>query len=152
MANGAFSPEMEEKIGIKAMRVELAFRLPGTLSESACFIADTKTSTVKYVFSVSEFLAGMAAVAKDKDRLSELLKAGIDINDAADHVDRMLYEGIMAMNKKAYGKAEVSRATVQGELKPLFDYAAEVKEAKQAWPELKKKLELDKNDNDKDGK
>jgi hypothetical protein len=114
------------------MKMEMTFRLPGKVSETAGFQKQADGS-VKLAIEGAKMLAVQDEMMKDKAALAAEIKAGRSAgkNDAA-------------VMEKLFGTKGDFTARVTGEMKPAFDYAAEAKAAKDAQPKMIEKLGLDK--------
>jgi hypothetical protein len=115
------------------MKVELSFRLPGTLAETSGF-QKTPEGCVRIMVDGTAMMKAMDEVMADDAALRKGILAGEDISKGP--------QGDL-MNEKLFGKGPM-KARVTGDLKPLFDFAAESQAAKAAYPEAVKKLGLDK--------
>jgi hypothetical protein len=107
------------------MRMEFAFRLPGKVAEVEGF-AKGEDGAVRKIIDGTKVLADLKALMADEAQL----KASI-IADG-DPMDSVMLKHVGGIHK----------ARVTGDLKPQFDYAAEVKAAKEAFPKMMEKLAL----------
>ncbi|MCX5674863.1 MAG: hypothetical protein NTX87_07630 [Planctomycetota bacterium] len=115
------------------MKVESSFRLPGTLAEVSGF-QKTPEGCVRMMVDGAAMMKAMDEVMADDAALRKGILAGEDISKGP--------QGDL-MTEKLFGKGPM-KARVTGDLKPLFDFAAESQAAKAAYPEAVKKLGLDK--------
>jgi hypothetical protein len=110
---------------LPGMRMEFAFRLPGTAAGVEGFTKAADGSLRKLVEG-PKILADLKALAADDEKLKACIKAG---HDPMEDVMMKHMGGVL-------------KARVEGELKPQFDYDAEVKAAKEAFPKMMEKLGL----------
>lgn len=124
-------PMMEAMMG--KMKMEMIFHLPGTLGEVTGF-QKMPDGSVKFALDGAKMLAVTDELMKDTAYVTAQIKAGKKPgNDKSDP----------ALNEKIFGTKGALTAHVTGTLKPQFDYAAEVKAAKDAQPKMIEKLGLD---------
>lgn len=122
-------PMMEMFLG-KA-RVEMSFRLPGTPGEVGN-LQKEQGGALRFVFDGAKALQAVDQLMADDAYVRERVAAGAG-------VDARLSD---ALNEKLFGSRGPVQARVSGDLKPLFDYAAEVKAAKDAYPKMLERLGL----------
>jgi len=115
------------------MKVETSFRLPGTLAETSGF-QKTPDGCVRMMVDGAAMMKAMDEVMADDAILRQAILAGEDVSKGP--------QGEL-ITEKLFGKGPM-KARVTGDLKPLFDFAAESQAAKAAYPEAVKKLGLDK--------
>jgi hypothetical protein len=116
------------------MKMEMIFRLPGTLAEVEGFKKDADGS-VRVGFEGAKLMEAMDAMMADEAYLKASIKAGKD--PVQDKNEEILME-------KMFGTKGPMKARVTGDLKPAFDFEKEVKAAKEAYPKMIEKLGLDK--------
>jgi len=116
------------------MKMAMKYRLPGTLAEVNGFTREADGS-VAFAFDGAKILETMDKLMADEAYLTACIKAGQKPGGDAMSPEIM---------EKTFGFKGDIMARVTGNLKPLFDYAAEVKAAKEAYPKMIEKLGLDK--------
>jgi hypothetical protein len=109
------------------MKMEIVYRLPGATAGVEGFTKDPDGSLHR-VIEGPKVLEDLNKTLADDALLQTCLKAGHDPMEAT-------------LMKHMGG---VLKARVEGAMKPQFDYAAEVKAAKEAFPKMIEKLGLDK--------
>lgn len=119
---------------LSELRVEKIFHLPGQLNEVNVFKKDDDGNTVSILYEGDKMLQAYDELTKTdewwrKQVLTGRGKEGPPMED---------------LHEKLFGVGGQARTTLKGELKPLFDYDAEVVAAKEAYPGLRKKLGLAK--------
>jgi len=124
-------PMMEMMLG--KMKVEMTFRLPGTLAEVSGFQKQPDGS-VRFAIEGAKMLQVMDQLMADDAYVRQAVLAGKKPGADMDP----------AMTEKLFGTKGPFQARVTGDMKPLFDYAAAVKAAKEAYPKMIEKLGLDK--------
>jgi|WetSurMetagenome_2_1015567.scaffolds.fasta_scaffold07871_4 hypothetical protein len=107
------------------MRMEFAFRLPGKVAEVEGF-AKGEDGAVRKVIDGAKMLVDLKAMLGDEAQL----KASIITSQ--DPMETVLAKHVGGLMK----------ARVTGEMKPQFDFDAEVKAAKEAFPKMMEKLGL----------
>ncbi len=119
--------EMEED------RIEsFSFRLPAPAKDVSGLKA-AADGTLRFVFDTNKCFQAADALMGDADYIKTCIKVGIDPgNDPRDPV----------LREKVFGSKGPFTARVAGDMKPQFDYAAEVKAAKEAFPKLLDSLGL----------
>jgi hypothetical protein len=125
-------PMMEMMLG--KMKVEMTFRLPGTLAEVSGFEKQPDGS-VRIAIDGAKMLQVMDQLNADDAYVRQAILAGK--KPGAADMDP-------AKTEKMFGTKGPFRARATGDMKPLFDYAAAVKAAKEAYPKMIEKLGLDK--------
>jgi len=117
------------------------FHLPGKVIEIACFMKD-KNDTVRITMTNKQLIEALGPIAKDEQKARELesLRDVSTLDDASVAAEFM--EGL-------FGERKLPRVVV-AELRPQFDYAAEVAEARKMYPALLEQLGSD--DSPADGK
>ncbi|MFW6133556.1 MAG: hypothetical protein ACOC8F_06630 [Planctomycetota bacterium] len=117
---------------LTSMTSEVTFRLPGELAEHSGF---TKTDAgLNVAWEGKTLLKAMDATMADKNKVAELVREG----GAAG-------QSVMAeeIRQAVLGTDEPLRARVTGDLKPTFDYAAELENAKENQKAMLEKLGID---------
>jgi hypothetical protein len=127
-------PMLEMMLG--KMKVEMAFRLPGAVAEVSGF-QKAPDGTVQFAMDGAKFLQVMDELMADEAQLKQALQSGEGVSGGGPKMERLVME-------KLFGSADPPRARVIGDLRPLFDYEAEVKAAKDAYPAMIERLGLDK--------
>ncbi len=115
------------------LKLDFTYMLPGKLGETGIF-EKTDKGGLRLVVEGKKMSEAMDKVMADDKLLTETIKAGRDPIKQGPAMDQM--------NEMVFGRKGQSKATVTGELKPLFDYKAEVEKAKAAQPAMLKKLGL----------
>jgi len=114
-----------------SLKIDVTYILPGKVEEVSGF-TKTETGGVRMVVEGKKMLELMDKVMADDKLLTEAIVAGKDpIREGPG--EQMVREGL-------FGTKGPVKATVTGEMKPLFDYKAEMEKAKAAMPEMLKKL------------
>jgi len=117
------------------MKMDLRFRLPGTLAEVTNF-AKGDDGTLRLLFEGPKLLEGMDQLTANDAAMHEIVAAGESLGEGGPKAG-------LLMNEKMFGSKESPRVRMTGDLKPLFDYKAEMEAAKAVQPEMMKKLGLD---------
>jgi hypothetical protein len=125
-------PVAEEQLGL--VKVNYSYRLPGVAREVHGFVKEADGS-INFVFDWAKVLQGIDQLMADPAYVRDCIKAGLE--PAWSTNDPLCLE-------KLFGGKLPFTARVTGEMKPQFDYAAEVKAAKKAYPEMAKRLGLEK--------
>jgi len=113
---------------------ETTFRLPGTLGESTN-LRRTEDGRLRIRLVFADGVDAINGLMAD-DRW---VRQYVLLTASAPGADEELLWDLM---EELFGERDWVRAHVTGDLKPLFDYDAEVAEAKQEYPNLLKKLEV----------
>ena len=116
-----------------SLKLETAFVLPGKVAEVS--VLEKTDQGVRMVMDGKKMLEAIDKVMADDKIMKEAIKAGKDPtkSDAA----------VQAMQETMFGKKGPMRAKVSGDLKPLFDYKAEMGKAKAAQPAMMKTLGIE---------
>jgi hypothetical protein len=115
-----------------ALKIDTLFVLPGKVSEVNVF--EKTDQGVRLVINGKKMLAAMDKMVADDAMMKEPIKAGKDpLKPGASD----------ALQELVFGGKGPIRAKVSGDLKPVFDYKAEVEKAKAAQPAMLKKLGID---------
>ncbi|MBE3123934.1 MAG: hypothetical protein IMZ65_03950 [Planctomycetes bacterium] len=125
------------ELAMAKMKMELAFRLPGTLAESTNFQKDP-SGALKIVIDGAKLLQVLDQLAADDTYMREVVLAGGDVGQGGPKMN-------LAANEKLFGEKAPVRARVTGDLKPLFAYDSEVKAAKDNYPKMIERLGLEKS-------
>ncbi|MBI5722983.1 MAG: hypothetical protein HZA50_03415 [Planctomycetes bacterium] len=112
------------------IKMDITFILPGKLGEVSGF-TKTDAGGVRFLFSGKKYLEVMDQFMADDKAMAEALKKGTKKGEPdKDYTMQAMF-----------GAKGPFKAAVTGELKPAFEYAAEVEKAKAAMPDMLKKLE-----------
>lgn len=112
------------------IKMDITFMLPGKLGEVSGF-TKTENGGVQFLFSGKKYLEVMDKFMADDKAMAEVIKKGAKkVEPDKDY-----------MMEAMFGTKGPFKAVVGGELKPLFDYKAEMEKAKGAMPEMIKKLD-----------
>ncbi|MFB3893851.1 MAG: hypothetical protein ACE15C_17705 [Phycisphaerae bacterium] len=114
------------------MKIDTTYMLPGKLGQVEGF-TKTDKGGVQIVMDGKKMLDAMDKVLADDKMVAEMVKAGRDpVKDGP---------GEKAMLEAVFGKNVTAlKASVTGELKPQFDYKADMGKAKAAQEEMMKKF------------
>jgi hypothetical protein len=123
-------PMMEMFLG-KA-RVEMSFRLPGTVGEVSN-LQKEQGGVLRFVLEGAKALQVIDQLMADDAYVRERVAAGAVVGRGGAQLND-------ALNEKLFGSRGPLQARVTGDLKPLFDYAAEAKAAKDAYPKMLERL------------
>jgi hypothetical protein len=107
------------------MKTELFYRLPGSVSDVTGFTR-AKDESLRWTLEGVKMMAAADKAMADDAFLRQC------IIDGKDPIREVMMKQVLATLK----------ARVSGDLKPLFDYAAEVKAAKEAYPKMLERLGL----------
>ncbi len=125
-------PMMEMMLG--KVRIDLTFWLPGTVAE-VNNLQKGANGSVRMVLEGARMLQVMDELVADDNFLRETIKAGGQIGAGGGRMGQ-------AANEKMFGSKGPIKVRVNGDLKPLFNYDAEVTPAKAAYPGVLEKLGL----------
>lgn len=120
---------------LKGLRIEKIFHLPGTLDKVTIFKRGAASNTVQIIYEGEKILKAIDDLTSNDTWWKE--HAAVDQNICNGPSDEEL-------NEKLFGSKGLPRATVTGELRPLFEYVAEVAAAKKAYVAMREKLGLPK--------
>jgi hypothetical protein len=124
------SPQSDGRLGNTMQRY--TFKLPGAVAETNGLKKAADGSAV-FEYDGARIIKAATELAEDEAYLRNTLKAGmVPCNDPRDTV----------MQEKIFGAKAPITARVAGPMKPQFDYQAEVKAAKEAWPKMAETLGL----------
>lgn len=115
-------------------RVEMSFRLPAAPADVSNLRKDPD-GTLRFVLDGGKALQVIDQLMADDEYVRERAAAGPEAGKNTAWLNE-------ALNEKLFGSRAPVRARVTGDLKPLFDYAAEVKAAKDACPKMMERLGL----------
>lgn len=116
---------------LSTMKIDMSFRLPGTLKEVSNF--KKEDGVLRLTFEGKKMLDVMDQIFEDPAWMREQILAGADLVGDGPTMD-------FVMNEKLFGEKGPVRATITGELKPLFDYETEVAAARKDYLKLFKEL------------
>jgi hypothetical protein len=123
---------MDATIG--RMKIDVSYMLPGTLAEVSVFKKDP-SGAVRMTVEGGRILAAMDEMMQDDANVRKM--AGSGGRNMGMKMDENMKEKVLG------GKGPIT-ARVKGDLKPLFDYAAQSKAAREAMPAMIERLGLDK--------
>jgi hypothetical protein len=113
------------------LKMDTTFLLPGKVAEASIF--EKADGGVRLTIEGKKVMAAMDKVIGDDKLMTEAIRTGKDpVKDGPGASD--------AMGEMIFGGKGPIRAKVGGDLKPLFDYQAEVAKAKAAQPAMLKSL------------
>ena len=115
-------------------RVEMSFRLPAAPADVSNLRKDPD-GTLRFVLDGGKALQAIDQLMADDEYVRERAAAGPEAGKNTAWLNE-------ALNEKLFGSRAPVRARASGDLKPLFDYAAEVKAAKDAYPKMMERLGL----------
>lgn len=115
-----------------AMKAEMGFRLPGSVTESSNFQRDP-SGGLRVAYTGAKFMEIMDKFMADDAGLRAQLKAGREVAKEGPGMD-------LEMNRQLFGEAKPVRATVTARGKPQFDFAVEVAAAKKEMPAIFKSV------------
>jgi len=124
----------KQPAGFDVTLVDLTVNLPGPLGQAVIFKPIEGKNAVSIAYRRHEFERARAEVNADIEFLRARQKSGLSGYP------------IEEINEKLFGVKAMPSATVTGELKPLFDYKAEVAAAKEAFPQVLKNFGIDPKD------
>jgi hypothetical protein len=105
------------------MQADLAYHLPGTAAESGGFVK-VADGSLHYYVDGTKLMAALEKAMADDDVMRQCFQAG-----------KSPAQAVISKELAATLKAHMT-----GDLKPLFDFEAEVKAAKEALPKMLEKL------------
>jgi hypothetical protein len=117
-------------------KFDLTYRLPGKVSELTNFRKEPDGS-LHLVIEGAKLLQALDQLVADDASMREVVRAGRDINRDGPGANPE------ALNEKLFGARAPIRARVTGETKPLFDYEAGVKAARENYLKMRERLGLD---------
>lgn len=113
-------------------KADYYFRLPGKVVE-VTNLKEDEAGTLRLQLEGTKLIEAMDEMLANEAWVREQVLAG-----------RELFEGVplegLTFNEKFFGERAPLRATITGDLQPLFDYDIEVTAAKKSYPELLKEL------------
>ena len=120
---------------LTGMRIEKKFYLPGQLDEVTVFEKDIDNNMVSVLYDGDKILNAINDITQDDDWWKRQILASRNTEAGAPMLD--FTENIFL------DVAEQARASISGEMRPLFDYKAEVVAAKKEYPQIRKMLGMD---------
>jgi len=118
---------------MKSMKQTYTFSLPGTLGEHTNF-KKTEDGRLQLTIDGEKFMEVFGELMDNDEWWKKQILSGQDLKDMK------LGDEI---NEKLFGEKGPVRAVFSGEMKPLFDFKAEVETAKKEYPEMLKKLGIE---------
>jgi hypothetical protein len=115
------------------MKFSLSYRLPGKLEEVMNF-KKGKGNVVRLSIEGARLIEAIVRRLSDDQWCREQVLAGRELMSDQ--------PGSSELNEELFGEKGPVRAVLTGELKPLFDYEAEVEAAREAYPDMVKELGL----------
>ncbi|MBI5724274.1 MAG: hypothetical protein HZA50_09980 [Planctomycetes bacterium] len=106
------------------MKIDLTFRLPGKVGEAKGLIK-ASDSEVKFLFEGKKFLEAGEKILADDKRMAEAIRGG-----------EKIYKELFF--QEMFGAKMPFKAVAGGQLKPQFDYKAEMEKARAAMPDILK--------------
>jgi hypothetical protein len=116
---------------LQDMKMSSTFRLPGKLGKVSNF-KKNKDGTIGIEITGKDMLKAIEKLVADDAWSRRQILAGRNMTKDG--------PSMSDINEKLFGKKGGISAVVTGELKPLFDYKAEVAAAKEKYPAMLKKL------------
>ncbi|MBM4019939.1 MAG: hypothetical protein FJ288_16730 [Planctomycetes bacterium] len=116
-------------------KMDVSFRLPGTVAEATNLQRETG-GALRLVLDGQKMLQVLDQLMADDAYLREVVTTGADVGQGSTRLGE-------AVNEKLFGTRAAVRARVTGDLRALFDYAAEAKAARDAYPQMLERLGLD---------
>jgi|WetSurMetagenome_2_1015567.scaffolds.fasta_scaffold07871_6 hypothetical protein len=124
-------PRAEAMQAVTGNKCSYSFKLPGAAEVSG--FGKAADGSLLFEFDRSKMAKAAIELMANEAYIRSTLKAGLKlIDDPRD----------AAFMEKAFGSKGPWMARVTGKMKPQFDYQAEVKAAKEAWPKMAEKLGL----------
>jgi hypothetical protein len=123
---------------IAAFRIGLRFRLPGRPTEVNGFDRDADGS-LRLRFDGEPMFRAMDALVADDAFMAEAVRSGVDVLQARPGTNRTINERVFGLK----GPARARLAPGPGGWRPLFDYDAEVRQARHDYPAMMHRLGLD---------
>ncbi|NQU17802.1 MAG: hypothetical protein HQ564_07010 [Candidatus Saganbacteria bacterium] len=118
------------------MKTERKFRLPGTLKSSSNLKRDNEGNLI-FAYSGKKILESIEKLSADATWMRNQILAEVDLNND-------FPVGAVEFNELVFGEKAPVRAVFSGDFKPLFNYDAEVKKARKDFPQVLKKLGIQK--------
>ena len=117
------------------LKAEATVRLPGAVTEKSNFAPGTDAQTLTIGFTGAKMLAAMDVLLKDDAAMRKIVMAGEKVGEGkASQTDEA--------NEVLFGQKGPVRAVATG-MKPQFDYATEVAQARKGYRAMLKKLGLE---------
>jgi hypothetical protein len=114
------------------LKIKYSYKVPGTVAESNG-LAKQADGTLLWAFDGAKGLKAQDLLVSDERYLRDAILSGF--SPVSDRGDQVFVE-------KVFGAKGPWMARVTGEMKPQFDFDAEVKAAKEAFPKMMEKLGL----------
>lgn len=115
-------------------RIEMSFRLPGTPGEVSN-LQKGEGEALRLVLEGPKLLQAIDQLVADDGYMRGKVVSDTEAGQGGARLDD-------ALNEKLFGSRAPIRARMTGDLKPYFDYAAEVTAAKDAYPKMLERLGL----------
>jgi len=119
---------------LSTAKTEAVFHLPGMVAEAINF-ERPEEDKLRIVFDGTKMIEALNTETKDNGWWRDQINAGRNIPTDGPPFDDKL-------NETLFGTKGPVRATITGELRPLFDYETEVVAAREEYPELLKELNI----------
>ena len=120
-------------VTLGTMKIDTTFRVSGVVLRASNFETNTP-QTLRVRFDGARLMPAVEEKLLDADFARQLLAEGSSTN---------LLDHHQFLNEKLYGQKAPVLAVIKPGNKPLFDYAAEVAEARKAFPAIAKALGLE---------
>lgn len=114
------------------LKKDVTFVLPGEIEKSTNF-TKKEDGSLGFVLHGTDLVATMENIMKDDEALKEMAKNNADPQKGTSS---------KLVNEYLFGEKAPVEAVVGGEMKPLFDYAAEAAAAKKAYKDMVDKLDI----------
>ena len=121
---------------IHAMKLTVDFHVPGTPAEMYGF--ESIGGALQWTLEGEKLLRAMDGAVNDGIVMRQMIQAGETLADPS------LVKVEKAVNRRMYGPKGEVWARMTGDFRPLFDYKAEMTEAKKAFPQMMIDLGLEK--------
>ena len=119
---------------MRGARWDTVFHLPGTV-ENKTNLKRTEDGALRVSFDLAKVMKAMEELVKDDAWVRQQILAGYDVSKHIPTKDP-------ALREKIFGEPGPIEATVSGATEPLFDYEAEVAQARQAYDGMIERLGL----------
>jgi hypothetical protein len=120
---------------VAALKIQLTFHLPGDLREAANF-TPMPDGSVTMKFEGEKMFHAMDELMADDAFMDKAVRGGVEVVQAGPGTNEVINERVFGLKGPAFVR-------VAGDLKPLFDYRAEVAAAKRDYPAMMKRQGLD---------
>jgi len=114
---------------LNTLKEESIFHLPGNLAEKVSNFEKMNEKTISFTFEGKKLLEVIDEMMQDDNWWRSQVTAGVDFAKDGPPMD-------IEMNQKLFGERAPIRAVVGGKLTSLFNYSAEVSEAKKSSSKL----------------